>query len=343
MRHCGLSVLLGLMCMFLSNSAWAGPALVLAKPRTITARLSAFAQVAPIVLTRVRATDNGILASLRVLPGQPVRAGAALGRLRGPEVMAMLARLDSRVANEWAAVRAARQAVAAERRLFHSHLATRKALYQATATFSQAKESLRSARSTLGAARAATRLSAPVTGRVVSVDASTGERVQTNQILLTLQPAGSLWLQAFYYQPASNAIHLGMQGRFVPADGAPPIPVTVVSIGPAVRADGGLPVRFKASSTRTRWHSGEAGTVTLRGRARKVVVIPTRALVLDQGQWWVLVHTRKGIRRRRVTPGPSRGFFTAIEKGLAPGERVVASNTYLRFHRSFSQRYQPPD
>ena len=82
MRHCGLSVLLGLMCMFLSNSAWAGPALVLAKPRTITARLSAFAQVAPIVLTRVRATDNGILASLRVLPGQPVRAGAALGRLR---------------------------------------------------------------------------------------------------------------------------------------------------------------------------------------------------------------------------------------------------------------------
>lgn len=343
LRHRSLSALFSLVCVFLSNPAWAEPALVLAKPRTITTRLSAFAQVTPIALTRVRAADSGILASLTILPGQRVRAGATLGRLRGPEITAMLARLHSRVANERAAVRAARQALSAERRLFHSHLATRKALYQAMATFSQVKENLRSARSALDAARAATRLSAPVTGRVVSVNASTGERVQTNQILLTLQPAGSLWLQAFYYQSASNAIHLGMQGRFVPANGAAPMPVTVVSIGPAVRADGGLPVRLRASSSRIRWHSGEAGTVTLRGKTRQVVVIPTRALVLDHGRWWVLVHTRKGIRRRQVTPGPSRGFFTAIEKGLVPGERVVASNTYLRFHHSFSQRYQPPD
>jgi hypothetical protein len=71
--------------------------------------------------------------------------------------------------------------------------------------------------------------------------------------------------------------------------------------------------------------------------------VPTRALILDQGTWWLLVHTPQGIRRQAVVPGPSRGESTLIEKGLHPGAEIVVDNAYLLFHRDFSKSFQAPD
>ena len=71
--------------------------------------------------------------------------------------------------------------------------------------------------------------------------------------------------------------------------------------------------------------------------------VPTRALILDQGKWWVMVHTATGDHPQEVIPGPTRGWQTFIAHGLEPGTEVVVDNAYLEFHRSISQRYQPPD
>ena len=76
---------------------------------------------------------------------------------------------------------------------------------------------------------------------------------------------------------------------------------------------------------------------------RSLVAVPTRALILDQGQWWVLVHTANGNQPRLVTPGPARGWQTFIERGLEPGAEVVVENAYLEFHSGISKNYQPPD
>lgn len=89
--------------------------------------------------------------------------------------------------------------------------------------------------------------------------------------------------------------------------------------------------------------NGQFGTVTLNGAQRLLPVVPTRALVLDQGKWWVLVRTEKGEQPQAVVPGPAHGWQTVIESGLQPGEQIVVENAYLEFHRGISENYQPPD
>ena len=92
------------------------------------------------------------------------------------------------------------------------------------------------------------------------------------------------------------------------------------------------------------WQRGAVGTVTLDGAKRAMVEIPTRALILDRAQWWVLVRTREGNRPQVVVPaGPSGGESTLIGRGLAPGAEVLVENAYLEFHRGISQRFQAPD
>jgi hypothetical protein len=110
-----------------------------------------------------------------------------------------------------------------------------------------------------------------------------------------------------------------------------------------VRPDGGLPVGLLPVGKSGHWISGETGTVTLRGAPQSGVMVPTRALILDRGLWWVLVRTPHGDMRQTVLLGPSRGDHTLIEHGLKAGAEVVVTNAYLEFHRNVSQRYQPPD
>lgn len=222
-------------------------------------------------------------------------------------------------------------------------LTTRKAVYGAKAAVSRAAAGLASSESALGAARSAVNVVAPIDGVVSSLDVSNGERVQPGQVLLTLQSQKRLWLRALYYGPLSRVIRVGLRGEFLAADGGRPIPVVVVSVGPVVEKDGALPVRLQPESPDVQWQNGEVGTVRLNGRSRCIVVVPTRALVLERGRWWVLLKTSKGERRQPVTIGASRGFDTEIDGGLKPGDRVVVTDVYLDFHHAFSQHYQPPD
>lgn len=316
---------------------------VKAKMVVVTPELTAYGAVIPVSTTKLRAADTGVIQSLTVFPGQAVHAGQKLATLRGPEIRAQLSHLQARVSGDHAALRSARQADAAERQKFRLHLATRKDLYQAVAAVSQAKASLTSAKTALKAAETAADIVAPADGVVASLDVTDGERVEPGQILMSVQTRAQLWLRALYYGSRSRRIHVGMRGEFRKFDGGRLIPVVVVSIGPVLSRDGGLPVRFRPISPNARWRSGDYGTVRLNSHPREVVVVPTRALILDQGQWWVLLRTVHGDRRQHVVIGSSRGFDTEIESGLKAGARVVVNGAYLEFHQAFAKHYQPPD
>ena len=186
-------------------------------------------------------------------------------------------------------------------------------------------------------------LRAPVDGRVLAVDAANGERMAVGQPIITMQPAHRLWLKAVYYGADAPMIQAGMTGRFVPADGSHPIQVKVSTVFGTLAPDGGEGVGLVAMGPASAWRNGEFGKLTLNGPARSLVAVPTRALILDQGKWWVMVHTATGDHPQEVIPGPTRGWQTFIAHGLEPGTEVVVDNAYLEFHRSISQRYQPPD
>ncbi len=319
------------------------PSVVTARPHSLTLHLRAYGRVVPVALARLRAAAAGLVQGLAVEPGQRVKAGVVLGHLHGPPVAALLARRRAAVDEARAGLRSARRTLVSERQKRAARLATGQAVARAQASVAQARARLSAARAALAAARSDMLLRAPASGRVASVAVADGERVSTGEALVTLEPRHHLWLRAVYYGRDARAVRVGMQGRFLPAGGAPPVRVRVTGLLPAVQPAGGQPVALRAVGGVPHWSSGQAGMVVLDGGRRSAVAVPTRALVLYDGHWWVLVRTAHGERRRAVRPGPARGEETLIEQGLSPGTKVVVGNAYLRFHRDVSQRYTPPD
>jgi hypothetical protein len=108
-------------------------------------------------------------------------------------------------------------------------------------------------------------------------------------------------------------------------------------------AGGGETIALDATNPRSSWISGEFGTVILKLTAEQIVEVPTRALIVNQGKWWVLVHTAQGNHPQEVVPGLAEGWNTFIESGLAPGTQIVVSNAYLLFHSGIAEQYQIPD
>lgn len=323
---------------------------VMVQSRPVTSHLSAYGQVQPIAPVRVRAAEDGAVTAMRVVPGSAIVAGQILASLSGPQIDALL--VQRRAAFDAARARfaAAQGLLDIEHLQLALDLSTRQAVASAQSALATAKAEVDSTGADLRAARSLRYLRAPTAGRVLAVNAADGERVTAGQTVLTLQADDRLWLQAAYYGADAAAVRVGMTGAFRPASGGDAMAVRVVAVSASLAADGGesvglMPVRgAKANAPRPRrWLAGEYGTVTLAAGTRSLVAVPTAALVLDHARWYVLVAGPGGVRPQEVVPGPARGWFTFIVRGLSPGQRVVAENAYLEFQRGIAVRYTPPD
>lgn len=300
----------------------------------LTETFPAYGQIQPVAVTQVYAVEAGVVRRL-VLPGERVTTGQVLAVLGGVQAQSLLVQRRG-------ALRAASVQLAADRRKLTAQLVTRQTVAADEAAYETARGELQAALQTLT-------LRAPADGQVLTVAAANGALVAAGQLILTLQSSRP-WLNATYYGTDALGVHPGMTGRFQPASGDA-VPVRVRTVSAALGPDGGVQVGLFPVLTGGRdpaalaqsWRSGQWGTVTLDGATRSMVAVPTRALILDQARWWVLVRTSAGIQTRAVVPGPTRGWETFIEQGLSPGEQVVVENAYLEFHRGISQRYAPPD
>ncbi len=330
-----------LCCQSIPAAAAGG--VVTARALSIRTHLTGFARVAPVVLVRIKSAATGIVTGLHLLPGDTITAGEVLGSLTGPAATERLAEGKAAVTGARAALEAARKILAAEREKAAAQLATWNAVYRAEADLAAARTNFETARARLDAIRAKNRLTAQVGGTVLRLTAGNGEAVAAGRPILTIRPTGALWLTARYYGTDGAAVRVAMKGRFLPADRSVAIPVVVRAIPGATNPDGSLEIDLQATDPAPGWHDGDTGSVTLDGALRRFVAVPTRALILDRVSWWVMVRTASGESRRQVVPGPSRGAWTLIAKGLEPGEAVVVENAYLEFHREFSKHYQQPD
>jgi membrane fusion protein, heavy metal efflux system len=326
-----------------ASPAGAADGLWTARAESMRQQIIAYATVEPRSTLRLRAGVAGIVASLTVQPGDSVRAGETLGRLTGPPVEALLVARRAALTGAEATLKSARQELALERQKFAGRLTTRGAVGRDAAALSNAQASVDATRAALSATEEVAVIRAPRTGRVLSVDAFSGERVAMGETLLTLLPANDLWLRATVYGAAANVVRPGMTGRFAPAGGGPAVPVKVRAVVGALERNGGRTANLVPTEAAIDWLDGETGAVTLDAGTLSGVSVPTRALILDQAKWWLLVHTAKGDVPQEVTPGPSRGAFTLITHGLAPGSAVEVENPYLEFHHGISEHYQPPD
>ena len=306
---------------------------------------TAYGQIVPTAILPVRSIDPGTLRGLHVVPGSVVAAGDLLAQVAGPRVQSLLTAREQALRGAQAQESAAGRALAIARREWANQLATRQTVDTAQRDWQIARAAVRTAAAQLRAARALRIVRAPVAGTVIAIQAADGEELSAGEAILTLMPAGRLWIGAACYGADAAALHAGMTGRFRPAGGGDAIPVRVVSVASGIAADGRRTVGLLPMSPTLPawWESGQWGTVEIEGPARRMAAVPTSALILDHGRWWVLVRTAQGDRPQEVTPGPTRGWQTWIASGLQPGQRIVVRDAFLEYHRGIAESFQPPD
>ncbi|MDE2396345.1 MAG: efflux RND transporter periplasmic adaptor subunit [Burkholderiales bacterium] len=318
---------------------------VTVQAQAVTQALQAYGQVEPMAVVQVRAAAAGRLSGLRVVPGSVVKAGEVLARLGGPRMQALAVEREQALRSATAREQAALRAVQILRRQLAGQLATRQAVDAAQAESAAAAAAVRSAQAQWQEVRSLQTLQAPAAATVLAVQAADGEEMAPGQALVTLQPAGRLWVRASYYGADAALLHPGLTGRFQPAGSGPAVAVKVATVSSAISADGGLRVGLLPAdpAAASGWINGQWGRITLDGSTTRRVMVPTQSLILDRGQWWVLLHTPAGDRPQQVVPGPAQGWQTAIVSGLAPGQQVVAVDAFLEYHRGIAAHYTPPD
>lgn len=316
-----------------------------AQKQTWVATLKAYAQVEPISLVRIRARMAGTLSHLNVIPGSAVAKDQVLAQVSGPRMHAFVTGREEAFRSAEARETAASQALVIVHQQFSRQLATRQDINAAKSELAAARAALKTAHAQLQEAHDMQSLRAPAAGTVMAVQAANGEQLTAGETALSLLPANRLWIHATYYGTDAARMHVGMTGRFQPADGGGAIPVRIVSVVASVAANGGRNIGLLplASASMPSWFNGQWGTVVVDGPTRQGVTVPTSALVLDRGRWWVLVHTARGNKPQQVVPGPTKGWRTWIASGLQPGQSVVVTGAFLEYHRDIAQSYQPPD
>ena len=315
------------------------------RAQTTTQTLRAYGQVEPITIVQVRAVNPGTLNGLRVVPGSVVAAGEVLARVGGPRMRSLLTAREQTLRSTQAREEAASRALEIVRRQFVAQLSTRQAVDAAQSDLAAARAAVQTADAQLREAQDLQTVRAPAAGTVIAVQAADGEQTTADQTLLTLQPAGRLWIRAAYYGADASLLRVGMTGRFQPSGDGASVAVKVAAISSGLAADTGLHVGLVPTSPDTPawWMNGQWGTVTLEGPSRRMVVVPTAALILDRSHWWVLVHTPQGDKPQQVVPGPTQGWQTWIVSGLQPGQQIITQDAFLEYHRGIAQSFQPPD
>lgn len=310
---------------------------------SFTPSMKAYGQVEPAAVLPLNAGEAGVVDGLKILPGSHVRAGEELAHLNGPSIRALLMQSNADLRSAQAQLSAAQKSLAIQREQLLSHLSTRSVMHQAESALAQAQTGFDNAQGRLTAVRQMATVYAPVDSIVLALNSSNGELVSAGQAIVTLQPSNSLWVKARYFGPNLRMIHIGMTGYFLPADGNKTIPIKVRAIFGSTALGGGESIAVVPLHSGTRWLNGEPGAVKLNAPQRQLVAVPTRALILDQGKWWVMVHSAKKDRPEAVVPGPTQGWDTLIESGLAPGTQVIVNNAYLLYHASIAEQFQIPD
>ena len=303
----------------------------------LTPRVSAFASVQSSGLITIAASQPGSVAGLDVLPGQTVTAGQIIAQLSGPQIAAASIQAQAAVTAAQAAQRAGAELLVIEQQKMQQHLSTHQTVARAISALAAATAETATSQANVTMLREAGILRSPLAGVVQSVAVANGDVLTAGQVLATVQPGTGNWLKAVFY---GDAVRAGAEGVFFPGTGGTPVKVSLRGALGVSQPDGGMPVALVAAGDLA---PGAFGTVTLDLPPQKVTLVPSDALILDKGQWWVMVHTQRDDHPEPVTPGPTLGYDTVIKSGLQPGQDVVVVDAYLLYHRGIAALYQSPD
>lgn len=277
--------------------------------------------------------------------GQTVKQGQVLGRLE-PRLgdMADRASLQSEVAEATASVDAARAELQRAERLFSEQAVPQRRVEDARRAATVADARLEAARARLtqrdetlrsggGAAAGNTySLSAPIGGRIVTIDAVSGGSYEAGTALLRIVRTDRVRVSALV-PPADVPSARAATGLAFEGPGREPVPLAFDRrhdsgvLDPETRA---LSVHFDVPNPQGALLVGQSGSAVLSlPSTEDRSVVNRSALIMEGGRAYVFVHAGgERFLRRPVEIDSRDGDLVAIRSGLAPGERVVTRGAY---------------
>lgn len=290
----------------------------------------------------LRARVSGQLQSLSFTPGALVRKGSVLAQLDPRLLQAQLDQARGTVARDQALLQKAQ----ADQRRYADMLARG---FVSKADYDLYQANLAVARATLQSDRAAQELAqtqldyarivapfdgiagAPLVWPGAQISADSTDIVVLNQVepvrVAFNIPEDSLPAVRDAQKHGALAVQVIVAG-----DQAAPLSGTLEFIDNAVdAATGTIVLKARFDNAEHRLTPGQFVQVTLpTTRLAGVVSVPVQALQSSSSGSFVFVLGADGkVRQRYVTPGPTSGGRTVIDKGLAAGEQVVTEGQML--------------
>ena len=293
--------------------------------RTAAAEVVEFRQEVPAVgsvqaderrMVRTEVRTAGWVEKLHVRAlNDPVRAGQLLAEIYSPELYA--------AQEEYLLARRMAQANAAEEPLARAGRRRLESLGLADAEIRKIEQS--------GSASRRVPMVAPISGIVSELGVREGAMVQAGAPVFTLTDLSSVWVVVDVPEAQGTLLRPGLR-----ADAS-------VQTFPGRIFEGRLDYVYPELNTQTRTlkarvvlpnprlelRPGMFVNVSLVSAARKVLVVPTEAVIQTGTRGVVVVMDGERFRAATVKTGAEMAGRTEILDGLKPGERVVASGQFL--------------
>lgn len=287
---------------------------------------------------------SGRVLSLRILPGQEVRKGQAIGTLQSSD--AAQARSDFEKAKIEAA-RADLQLNRAKELLQHDVMAQKdyddlKALDDSDHS---ELERARQALHLLGFSENDTSdivpITAPISGVVLDVDTGPGElqrSLDNASAIATIADINSVWIVGDLYPRDQSSVHVG-QPAAITVNGYPGMTLhgTIDNISDAVDPTSlTLKVRVVLANPGHKLKPQMYASMTVTSQKRDVIVVPATAVIQNGHDTFVFVQTTPAqgstpakYERRNITLGDTHVDNDDVTQGLNDGDQVVTRGAEL--------------
>ena len=174
-------------------------------------------------------------------------------------------------------------------------------------------------------------ITAPRSGVVVNRGVSAGTAVDPSTELLTLADLSRVWIFAELAETDIPAVRVGATAMLdFPSSGLPPFPARVEFVYPTLtERTRTLRVRMSAPNPEGVLKPGLYGTAVFESAAGRGIMAPRDAIVDSGRRQHVFVVKGDMFEPRPVTLGARLADRVVVLKGLAEGERIVASGVFL--------------
>jgi hypothetical protein len=182
-------------------------------------------------------------------------------------------------------------------------------------------------------------LTAPVTGIVSEIKATSGQQVEGGTEILNIVNLSIVLLEAQVFERDLPVVRESTRASFtssalsgeVYSIGTADGDGRLVSIGQTVNAETRtVPVIYEVKNPLNRLRDGNFVEITIDTSGdRKVIAVPKQAVVREAGETFVFVFTGgENFERRAVALGAEGADFFEVNFGLKEGERVVTEGVY---------------